>query len=123
MADGRHIEDRLLAVFHRPIFRLTQSLVQRSRKRQLLVFVFEPRCPAHIALHTVLFVLVILSKLMNKWMNEHQTVRMMLNSSVSLSFALNSVYSIQHQSKTRHNARTIRKIKSVFFYLIVYHIW
>ena len=31
-------------------------------KGQLLVFVFEPCCPAHIALHTVLFVLVILSK-------------------------------------------------------------
>jgi len=31
------------------------------------VFVFEPCCPAHIALHTVLFVLVILSKWMNEW--------------------------------------------------------
>jgi len=32
------------------------------------VFVFEPCCPAHTALHTVLFVLVILSKWMNEWM-------------------------------------------------------
>jgi len=31
------------------------------------VFIFEPCCPAHIALHTVLFVLVILSKQMNEW--------------------------------------------------------
>jgi len=31
-------------------------------KGQLLVFAFEPCCPAHIPLHTVLFVLVILSK-------------------------------------------------------------
>ena len=32
-----------------------------STKEQSL-FVFEPCCPAHIALHTVLFALVILSK-------------------------------------------------------------
>ena len=34
------------------------------------MFVFEPCCPAHIALHTVLFVLVILSKWMNEWMSK-----------------------------------------------------
>ena len=39
------------------------------------MFVFEPCCPAHIALHTVLFVLVILSKWMNEWMNEWTGLR------------------------------------------------
>jgi len=39
---------------------LVTSLV--LAKGQLLVFVFEPCCLAYIALHTVLFVLVILSK-------------------------------------------------------------
>jgi len=55
-----------------------EPLGANSESMLVLVFVVEPCCPAHIALHAVLFVLVILSKRMNEWVSEWCSVPVLI---------------------------------------------
>jgi len=65
---------------------------------QLLVFVVEPCCPAHIALHTVLFVLVIQSKWMNEFLNEWMLVIVVI---ACIKYHMTPItWQLHHQSDT-----------------------